>query len=251
MISKVTSLLGSWVVLLGAWQASAADLEISIPIQITHAQNFDPTPSPDGKKLIFISLISGKEQLFTMDADGKNIVQLTRDDADHEDPAWSPDGKKIALVRITKERTSIAVMNADGSNVDVLTPKEHNTIHPKWSADSKQVIYCTNDDLAPPKKNSANIDVVDLATKKIAPLITGGINTYGSWSPDMKHIAFRKIIGDENSVVFLHNLHEQPREILVDPGVDSEHSKLLVNLLAENHSRANKSGKHRIMLEGY
>jgi len=55
-----------------------------------------------------------------MDADGKNIAQLTRDDADHEDPAWSPDGKKIAFVMITKERTSIAVMNADGSNVDVL-----------------------------------------------------------------------------------------------------------------------------------
>ena len=205
MITKVTSLLGSWVVLLGAWQASAADLEISIPIQLTHAQNFDPAPSPDGKKLVFISMLSGKEQLFTMDIDGKNIVQLTRDDADHEDPTWSPDGKKIAFVLITKERTSIAVINADGRNVDVLTPKEHNTIHPNWSADSKQVMYCTNDDLAPPKKNEAQINVVDLATKKITPVITGGINTYGSWSPDMKQIVFRKIIGEENSEVFLAN----------------------------------------------
>jgi TolB protein len=205
MITKVTSLLGSWVVLLGAWQASAADLEISIPIQITHAQNFDPSPSPDGKKLVFISMLSGKEQLFTMDSDGKNIAQLTRDDTDHEDPAWSPDGKKIAFVLITKERTSIAVMNADGSNIEVLTPKEHNTIHPNWSADSKQVIYCTNDDLAPPKKNEAQINLVDLATKTITPLITGGINTYGSWSPDMKQIAFRKIIGEENSEVFVAN----------------------------------------------
>ena len=76
----------------------ADDLAISIPIQLTHAQNFDPAPSPDGKKLVFISMLSGKEQLFTMDIDGKNIVQLTRDDADHEDPAWSPDGKKIAFV---------------------------------------------------------------------------------------------------------------------------------------------------------
>jgi len=205
MITKVTSLLGSWVVLLGAWQASATDLEISIPIQITHAQNFDPSPSQDGKKLVFISMLSGKEQLFTMDADGKNIVQITRDDADNEDPAWSPDGKKIGFVLINKERTSIAVMNADGSNVDVLTPKEHNTIHPNWSADSRQVIYCTNDDLAPPKKNEAQINVVDLATKKITPLITGGINTYGSWSPDMKQIAFRKIIGEGNSEVFVAN----------------------------------------------
>jgi maltose alpha-D-glucosyltransferase/alpha-amylase len=34
-------------------------------------------------------------------------------------------------------------------------------------------------------------------------------------------------------------------------GRESEQGKLLVNLLAENHSRANKSGKHRITLEGY
>jgi maltose alpha-D-glucosyltransferase/alpha-amylase len=54
-----------------------------------------------------------------------------------------------------------------------------------------------------------------------------------------------------NSVLFLHNLHEQPREVLVDPGVSSADGKLLVNLLAEDHSRAGESGKHRIMLEGY
>lgn len=221
MITKVTSLLGSWVVLLGAWQASAADLEISIPIQITHARNFDPSPSPDGKKLVFISMLSGKEQLFTMDADGKNIAQLTRDDADHEDPAWSPDGKKIAFVLITKERTTIAVMNADGTNVDLLTPKEHNTIHPNWSADSNRVMYCTNDDLAPPKKNEAQINVVDLATKKITPLISGGINTYGSWSPDMKQIAFRKIIGEENSEVFVANADgSNPRNLSNNPFFD-------------------------------
>jgi len=183
--------------------AVAAERAISIPVQITHAQNFDPFPSPDDKKLVFISMISGKEQLFTMNADGSNAAQLTRDDVDHEDPAWSPDGTRIAFVLITRDRHSIAVMKTDGSNVEVLTPPEQNTIHPNWSADSKRVIYCTNDDLAPPKKNSANINAVDLATKKITPLLIGGINTYGSWSPDMKHIAFRKIIGEENSEVFV------------------------------------------------
>ena len=97
--SVVTTISLAWL-----HAAAAADKAISIPVQITHAQNFDPFPSPDGKKLVFISMISGKEQLFTMDADGSNIAQLTRDDADHEDPAWSPDGTKIAFVLITKDR---------------------------------------------------------------------------------------------------------------------------------------------------
>ena len=41
-----------------------------------------------------------------------------------------------------------------------------------------------------------------------------------------------------NSVVFLHNLHEQPREILRRSGREREQGKLLVNLLAEDHSKA-------------
>ena len=186
-------------------RVSADQLVISIPIQLTHAQNFDAAPSPDGKKLVFVSMIAGKEQLFTMDINGSNIAQLTHDEADHEDPAWSPDGTKVALVLITKERTSIAVMNIDGTNLEILTPRETNTIHPNWSSDSSQVIYCTNDDVQPPKKNNAQINAIDVATRKITPLIVGGVNTYGSWSPDMKKIAFRKIIGEEseNSEVFV------------------------------------------------
>lgn len=55
-----------------------------------------------------------------------------------------------------------------------------------------------------------------------------------------------------NSVLFLHNLHEEPREVVLHPGVKKgEHANLLVNLLAEDHSKADKSGKHRIVLEGY
>ena len=53
-----------------------------------------------------------------------------------------------------------------------------------------------------------------------------------------------------NSVVFLHNLHDEPREVVLDVGLEDE-GKMLVNLLAEDHSKAEDSGKHRIVLEGY
>ncbi len=53
-----------------------------------------------------------------------------------------------------------------------------------------------------------------------------------------------------NSVVFLHNLHAEPREFHLDVERGKE-GKLLVNLLTEDHSKAQESGKHRIVLEGY
>jgi len=53
-----------------------------------------------------------------------------------------------------------------------------------------------------------------------------------------------------NSVVVMHNLHEEPREIFVDVGL-GEQGRRLVNLLGEEHSEADESGKHRVVLEGY
>jgi Tol biopolymer transport system component len=59
-----------FLVSLSLLTANSAQLPLAIPIQITHAQNFDPSPSPDGERLVYISTVSGKEQLFTMNVDG-------------------------------------------------------------------------------------------------------------------------------------------------------------------------------------
>jgi maltose alpha-D-glucosyltransferase / alpha-amylase len=54
-----------------------------------------------------------------------------------------------------------------------------------------------------------------------------------------------------DSVLFVHNLGERPREISFKVGLSDEISKLLVNLLSEDHSRADKRGKHTLVIEGY
>jgi maltose alpha-D-glucosyltransferase / alpha-amylase len=53
-----------------------------------------------------------------------------------------------------------------------------------------------------------------------------------------------------NSAIFLHNLDDKPREVAFDVGLPGEESRLLVNLLSEDHSRA-ADGRHRLVLEGY
>jgi maltose alpha-D-glucosyltransferase / alpha-amylase len=54
-----------------------------------------------------------------------------------------------------------------------------------------------------------------------------------------------------NSVLFVHNLDEKPREISFSAGLPGDAGKLLVNLLAEDHSHADERGRHRLVLEPY
>lgn len=174
-------------------------------IQVTHGNNSDPSFSPDGRRMVVIATIAGREQLSTMDVGGSHEVRLTSAPFDHEDPAWSPDGRHIAFVSLEGSGEVIHMMNVDGSNDLALTPSSQRTIHPSWSSDSARIIYCTDDDLKPPKKNTSEIYVIEVASKKVTMLISGGTNTFPNWSPDGRHIAFRKMIGETNSEVFVAN----------------------------------------------
>lgn len=183
----------------------AQNAPLTLAYQVTHSVNSDPTFSPDGKRMVYISEIAGKEQFFAVNLDGSNPAQLTRDDADHEDPAWSPNGKKIAYVLIAGGKEQIHLMNPDGSGVEPLTPAEFRTIHPSWSPDGRRVAYCTDDDLKPPKKNDSDIYAIDVATRQNEKLISGGVNTYPVFSPDGRKMAFRRMLGETNSEVFVAN----------------------------------------------
>jgi maltose alpha-D-glucosyltransferase/alpha-amylase len=54
-----------------------------------------------------------------------------------------------------------------------------------------------------------------------------------------------------NSVLFVHNLDEKPREVSFAAGLAGDAGNLLVNLLTEDHSQANERGKHTLLLEAY
>ena len=171
--------------------------------QLTHAANYDPSLAPDGQRMVYISQIADHEQLFIRSLDGKVAQQLTFDSVDHEDPAWSPDGRQIAFVRLTATTEQIALLPATGGPAEILTPATERGIHPNWAPDSRHLAYCTDDDLAPPRKNDSDIIVLDLQTRERRVLISGGVNTYPAWSPDGSQIAFRRMLGEHNSEVFL------------------------------------------------
>lgn len=80
--------------------------------------------SPDGTRIVFISVVNNKAQIYLADADGSNVRQLTTDASTNAQPAWSPDGSKILF---NSNRGSpdgsvfeLYIMNADGSDQKLL-----------------------------------------------------------------------------------------------------------------------------------
>ncbi len=171
--------------------------------------------------MVYIGVVAGVEQLFVSSVDGANARQITHDEFGHEDPAWSPGGGKIAFVSLKSGGEVISVMDPSGAHVEALTPATVRAIHPNWAPNGSSIIYCTDDDLRPPAKNDAEIDTIDLGTRKITPLIAGGINTYPAFSPDGRYIAFRRILGELNSEVFIADATGgNQRNLTADPAFD-------------------------------
>ena len=70
--------------------------------RLTHGMAYDAQPrwSPDGKKIVFVSDRSGGENVWIMNADGKDTTALTTGNTNmYVSPAWAPDGKYIVVSR--------------------------------------------------------------------------------------------------------------------------------------------------------
>jgi maltose alpha-D-glucosyltransferase/alpha-amylase len=54
-----------------------------------------------------------------------------------------------------------------------------------------------------------------------------------------------------NSVLFVHNLDDKPREVSFAVGLDDGTERLLVNLLTEDHSQAGDDGRHHLLVDAF
>ena len=79
-----------------------------------------PRFSPDATKIAFHSNRNQEDentfQIFVMNANGSNIVQLT-DNRSNLEPAWSPDGTRIVFSRRLSSNGFIYIMDIDGQNL--------------------------------------------------------------------------------------------------------------------------------------
>jgi hypothetical protein len=103
---------------------------------------FDSAPawSPDGARIAFESNSNlaggnpeGDQEIWVIDADGSDPVQLTSNTLHDEGPTWSPDGTMLAYSSgLDNAHVDIHVMTAGGVHLSRLTTYEGRDESPDW-----------------------------------------------------------------------------------------------------------------------
>ena len=117
---------------LNAPSGSQPDPSPPVAVVSGDASVFQAAPSPDGKKIAFVSQSDGVSQIFVAKADGSDARQLTEGPGHKTSPSWSPDGRQIVFSSGTR-RNDLFVMNADGSEVRQITELQGDVVTPAWN----------------------------------------------------------------------------------------------------------------------
>ena len=129
------------------------------------------------------------DEIYMMDADGSNPVNLTKHSAGDYSPAVSPDGTRIAFSTRRDGNLEIYMMNAHGSNPANLTKHPAEDVGaPAWSPDGKKIAFSRGGQIGGQiyVMNADGSNPVNLTNEP------GFDDFTPAWSPDGTKIAFSR-----------------------------------------------------------
>jgi len=114
--------------------------------------DFNPSISPDGKKLLFVSNRDGNREIYLTDLEwldgytqwrGNNLRNITNSDENDWTPVFSPVENRIAFSTYFPENDNydIFIMDDDGNNKENLTNTSSYEKFPQFSPDGSFMIY--------------------------------------------------------------------------------------------------------------
>jgi TolB protein len=197
------------------------DLTDGDPKQLTFtdAADTDPGWSPDGKQIAFTSDRNKVRLLFIMDADGRNVRQLTKEaNVTDREPTWLPGGKKIGFCRDQANNPGtnwqIHVMDPDGSHVVNLSNSRSYDSDPAWSPDGLKIAF-TSTRSGGFRTHLMNADGSNVTDVSGSDCPYG--HNYPGWSPDGKKLYFSDA-ADTGLEIFVCNADGTNRKQLTKVG---------------------------------
>jgi TolB protein len=103
-----------------------------------HSAQASPSWSPDGRRLVFVSDVSGSPQLYLVDSDGGAPRRITTRGSENVDPDWGANGLITYSSRV-EGRYSICVINPDTGDFRQVSPRDADYDSPSWAPDFRHI----------------------------------------------------------------------------------------------------------------
>lgn len=146
---------------------------------------FTGHPGLAGSKIAFVAKKTGTEEIYVMDLDGSNMVQLTYNKTINISPVWSPHGNKLLFTSYMHLNPDLYMFNLLNGSLTAVSRRHGLNISPSFSPDGTQIAVSLS------FRGSPEIYLLGLNGRIIKQLTnTSGINVSPSFSPDGKKIAF-------------------------------------------------------------
>lgn len=175
----------------GSFRIFSVNIDNNARTPLTEFDSVSPIFSPDGSKILFSSVFvkNRKQNLYVMDSDGKNQIQLTNNPGGDNFPAWSPDSSQIAFLSDFGGQLGLWVMNANGSNKRRLSSPLAFAFMwaPSWNPKGTSISYTAYDSSnVYPGIRVINVD--GSGETILSP--SGLVERRPAWSPDGTQIVF-------------------------------------------------------------
>ena len=156
--------------------------------------------APETAKIVFTSRRDGNFEIYSMNPDGSEQINLTQHRAKDSAPIWSPTGKQILFVSDRGGIEDLYLMDPDGTNVRQVFKKLIGREFPTWSPDGKALAY--------QRFHTFSIYTASIDGKDETKVADG---LWPAWSPNGSEIAFMasKFVWGENGNLQVPNVRVQ------------------------------------------
>ena len=179
-------------------------------------------------QIAFETYRDGNAEVYLMDEDGSNLVNLTQNPAYDGTPDWSPDGKRLAFTSEREGNPDVHIMDLETGEVVRVTNGGGFNVVPAWSPDGEKILFLSNrkysvpgqggrlDVYANPKLWIMNAD--GTGVHRITSRL--GLDMFGDWSPKDDLIAFMST-RDGDQEIYLRYPDYREENITNRPGRDT------------------------------